>query len=204
MCNFLSAIVLPSGEVFTDPEHTDSHEDLIACRGLADNGLGGFVRVEFTPANGEYHETDQYQLCLDEYNAPEWWTTEVADRTAEYLRERVRRMVKTSEEIKILLGGCWILAGDVKVLRAKRVRIVQMRGSSQVGKIWGSSQVGEMWDSSQVGEIWGSSQVGEMWGSSQVGKMWDSSQVGKIWESSQVGEMWGSSQVGDDKRTKKD
>jgi hypothetical protein len=68
-------------------------------------------------------------------------------------------MVKTSEEIKILLGGCWILAGDVKVLRAKRVRIVQMRDSSQVGTMWGSSRVGEMRGSSQVGEMLGSSQV---------------------------------------------
>lgn len=50
MCNFLSAIVMKNGRIICDPEHTDSHSDLIAANELRDDDvfIRGWVRVEFT------------------------------------------------------------------------------------------------------------------------------------------------------------
>ena len=56
MCNFLSAIVMKSGDLICDPEHTDSHEDLLESNGIQDNGMGGFVLVEFLSPEGRGDE----------------------------------------------------------------------------------------------------------------------------------------------------
>ena len=195
MCEFISALVLRNGDLVCDPEHTDSHEDLVDSIGYADKGNDAFVRVEFLPPDGNYADANAYGLRVDEDVKPDWFNDALEQRIIESLRDRVRRMI-VADERRMLLGGCWILAAGANVRRAVKARIFIMLGSSQVGKMLGSSQVGKMLDSSQVGKMLDSSQVGEMRGSSQVGKMRDSSQVGEMRDSSQVGTMFGSSQVG--------
>jgi len=194
MCIFLSAIVLQSHEIVRDPEHTDSHEDLIESRGLVDNGRGAFVRVELVP-KGLLYEVDKYVLRLDQNNAPDWWTANLRDHVESVLRDDVRRMIVANER-ECLLGGCWILVDGVTVKRAKNARIIAMYGSSRIGTMLGSSHVGTMHYSSSVGAMYGSSSVGTMLGSSSVGAMYGSSSVGAMYGSSHVGTMHYSSSVG--------
>jgi hypothetical protein len=191
MCEFLSALVFKSGKIFTSPEHTDSHSDLIDAKGLSaesDSSLQirGWIRVEFTPpSTRQMADVDSYVLRVDESSTPEWFDAAMKFDVTEQLKEIIQAMIVTDER-KILLGGCWILAGEAKVHKIVRATVKVALGSSQVGKMLGSSQVGKMLGSSQVGKMLDSSQVGEMWDSSQVGEMWGSSQVGKMFHSSLI------------------
>jgi hypothetical protein len=201
MCKFLSAIVRPDGSIYADPEHTDSHEDLVFDLGLVDDGSPiasrTFCRVEFTPPDeiAKIDDLSAWTLRVDEEPAPPWYDG-AAVRAR--LEERVLAMF-VRDTRKLLLGGCWILVGEANVFRVKSARIVTLLGSSQVGALHGSSQVGKLHDSSQVGEIYDSSQVGELWGSSQVGALWDSSQVGKLCTDGEC-----KPTIGADKRDKKE
>ena len=168
MCQYKSAVVLPNGDLIHH-EATDHHDDLLLWAGLADTSRQpNFVRVEFT--GPDLGDIATYALKVDQDYLPQWWTSEMADDVARRLRALCERSI-VSDRRKILLGGVWVLVGDAFVDRAENVRIVSMRGSSQVGEMQGSSQVGTMGGSSQVGEMWGSSQVGTMGDSSQVGAM---------------------------------
>ena len=90
MCKFLSAIVLPSGDVIADPEHTDSHEHLILAHGLKDASIEDLCRVEFLPG-ADPAEVDGYTLQVDQ-EEPSWWET-TRDGALARLREMVARMV---------------------------------------------------------------------------------------------------------------
>jgi hypothetical protein len=199
VCKFLSAIVTRDGSVFCDPEHTDSHEDLIASLGLNDidrresaDVVRHFVRVEFTSET--LCDPDSYSLVLDD-NRPVWWTDEMESGVAEHLRGLVRRMIVSGNR-DVLLGGCWILVGGANVKEAINSRVVVVYGDGVIGVLYGSSRVGMLRDSSQVGVLNGSSRVDALYGSSRVGMLRDSSQVGVLNGSSWVGTLYGSSRVG--------
>ena len=199
MCTFLSALVLRNGDLVCDPEHSDSHEDLVASLGLRDdqvsNHLESFCRVEFTPPRDHSLVSDlsKWNLKLDEENKPSWFSEE---KVRQQLENLVSRHV-VSDKRKLLLGDWWILVGEANVKVVKNSRIVAMYDSSQVGSMHDSSRVGKMYNSSQVGDMYDSSQVIVMSDSSQVGKMYDSSRVGEMYGPSQVGRMYDSSQVGE-------
>jgi len=193
MCQFKSAIVLKNGDVIHS-DWTDSHEDLIDMLELSDKGGEGFVRVEFVPDENKYSDPKSYQLKIDQNDTPGWWTEIVAERTSDYLREVIKRMIIKSDK-KCLVGGSYILDG-ANIGRCVNANVIVMLGSSNVGTMLGSSNVGTMRESSNVGTMWESSNVGTMWESSKVGTMRESSKVGTMRESSKVGTMWESSKVG--------
>lgn len=151
MCNFLSAIVLRSGEILCDPEHTDSHEDLVAAHNLRDNGHGGFVRIEFIPVNEQFTDVSSYKLVLDEPDRPEWFDDALEERILESLRDRVRRMI-VDDERTMLLGGCWILGPNAIVKMVLSARIYCMLGSAKIGNVGGSAKIGNVRDNAQIGE----------------------------------------------------
>ena len=195
MCNFLSAIVMKNGDLITNPQFTDSHEDLLAANNIRD-GLaqqGTFARIEFTPPEdlSTIQDLATWNLKVGEKVEPDWFD---APAVRAKLEDRVRRMF-IDDEREFLLGGVYILLDGAKIKKVKNSRIVMMLGSSQVGAMRGSSMVRVMGDSSMVRVMRSSSQVGEMSGSSQVGEMLDSSQVGEMYHNSQVGKMWDSSMV---------
>ena len=177
MCTFLSAIVMKNGDVLCDPEHTDSHEDLLAKHNIRD-GLaqqGKFARVEFIPPkdHANIEDTSKWTFKVDEQVKPDWLDEE---RARSSLAARVKRMF-VQDKRSILLGGCWILGDGADVAKVRNARIYGMYGSSKVGNMQDSSKVGVMCDSSKVGEMYGSSKVGEMCDSSKVEWMYGSSKV---------------------------
>ncbi len=216
MCNFLSAIAYQNGDVFTCPEYTDSHEDMIEHLGLSDRAekLRNWCRVEFTPSENaaEIGDPDKYRLTVDD-TVPDWWAG-VRDRVRTKLSDRIRKMVIASDKT-LLLGGCWIIVGG-KVTKSQRARIVQMLNcevqyvvESKVGVLRGNSTVGELWENSTVGVLRGNSTVGVLRENSKVGELRENSKVGELWENSKVGELsqnstvgvlWGNSKVENDYR----
>ena len=206
MCSFMSAIVMKNGDILCDPEHTDSHEDLLDKFNIRDNQVhqDGFVRVEFLPpeqGTKDVFDVKNWTLKVDQDSTPEWFNFE---STTSKLAARVERMF-VLEDRPILLGGCWLLGKAAYVKKVQNARIYRMHdsskvgwmyGSSQVGVMYGSSKVGVMYDSSKVGWMLDSSKVDKMLGSSKVDRMCDSSKVGWMYDSSKVGEMHDSSKVG--------
>ena len=146
MCEFKSALVLQSEEIITYP-FTESHEDLIDIVGIKDNGKA-FVRIEFVPANNQYTDVDKYVLKVDQKDTPDWWTTEVVERTTTKMKELIRRMIVTGDKT-IIVGGQYILK-NCSVKTCKACNIAAMLGSSEVGVMWDSSKVGKMLGSSKV------------------------------------------------------
>ena len=194
MCKFISAIVMKSGDLICDPEHTDNHEDLMIFANIRDNylQLGRFARIEFTPPDDkDIADVSAWNLHVDEDETPVWFDSVVVRSKMEAL---ARRMI-ISDERKLLLGGCWILVGEANVKTVKSARIFTMRDSSRVNTMRDSSQVNTMRDSSQVNTMLDSSQVNMMLDSSQVNTMLDSSRVNTMLDSSRVNTMRDSSRV---------
>jgi len=186
MCQFLSAIVLKNSDVLWNP-YTDSHEDLIAINNLRDNNTDNFVRVEFLPeSHSDYGNPNAYNLKVDQSVTPDWFDSAMQERTVEYLRGIIERMI-IKTPVTMLCGGSYILISGAEVKHVKSCVVKVMLGSSKVGEMLDSSKVGAMLDSSKVGTMWDSSKVGTMLDSSKVGKMRGSSKVGKMLNSSKVG-----------------
>ena len=141
MCKFLSAIVMRNGDVICDPEHTDSHADLILANNLSTTTVGerGYCRVEYAPADGDPANTDNYVLCVDEETVPAWWAKRQG-AVEENLKARIARMV-IEGEVKCLLGGCWIVRGKSVIGKVRSSRIVAVRGSAQITNVRDSAQI---------------------------------------------------------------
>jgi hypothetical protein len=113
MCKFLSAVVTRTGEIYCDPDHTDSHDDIIAAfhlRATASSYYAqSFCRVEFTPPEDTSTICDMstWTLHVDEGTTPEWFNH---DTVREELMARVERMF-IADARRTLLGGCWIFSG---------------------------------------------------------------------------------------------
>jgi hypothetical protein len=194
MCNFLSAIVVQSGEILWDPT-TDSHEDLMTKFNIRD-GLcqqGKFVRIEFTHPEDHTQIADlsKWNLKVDEESTPDWFNHE----EVRYKLSAIVKEMLVSGEKELLSGGCCILLDGANVGEVKDCRIYCMLGNSKVGKLLDTSKVECMHDSSKVGTMYNSSQVGIMCNSSKVGNMYDSSKVEYMYDSSKVGIMQDSSRI---------
>ena len=152
MCYFLSALILPSSEIVCDPEHTDSHEDLIDSRGLSDSGRGEFVRVAFVPPNHEsFSDPATYTLRVDNDVRPEWFTEALERHVTVMLRDRISRMIVLNER-KILLGGCWIAGKTARIAKLQGGKIVILAGG-MVNEVWAGGRVNEVWDGGRVNKV---------------------------------------------------
>src|SRR3990167_6954653 len=178
MCQFKSAIVTRTGEVL---HHwgVDSHEDLIDLFGLRDNNhLQHFVRVEYCPDTTENLRNPQsYELMVDEKQTPEWFEEKREAVTATLAALIERSIIR--ENKKILVGGDFILIGNVRVERIQNARVIGCWENSRVGELRGNSRVGELRGNSRVGELRENSRVGELRENSQVVKNYSSKSLPK-------------------------
>ena len=181
MCKFYSAIIMPDGSLIHDI-HTTSHEDLIQLYGLNDDKPGRFAKVEYTSDN--LFDLSTYQLNIDEVIRPEWLTDSMFEDAERKLHQIVKKRIIT-EDRKLLIGGIFIVAENVKIDTVKNA-VIEVIKNSTVNEMLENSTVNEMLENSQVGTMRGNSQVGTMWGNSQVGTMWGNSQVGEMWRNSTI------------------
>ena len=217
MCNFLSAVLVRDGDLLLDPEHTDSHEDLIEIHRLRDDGRGRFVRVEFVPDKEAPGDLSRWALNIDEPSTPDW-----IDLAA--LRERLVEIVRphlVTDERGLLIGGWWILLGGAKIRKADNARIAAMTGdsflesasgstridgvrdSATVSSVWGSAAVSDVRDSATVRGVRGSATVRGVRDSATVSSVRGSATVSDVWDSATVSGVWGSARVVDDHRDAK-
>jgi len=144
MCKFLSALVLRDGSVICDPEHTDSHEDLIAAHKIRDDQMSAlrehFCRIEFVPPDeGDITDLSSWSLTVDEHADPEWWLERKA-QVREHLESLVRAHTITDAR-DILLGGWWIICGKACVARVVTAAVKCVRDSATVCGVRGSATV---------------------------------------------------------------
>jgi len=157
MCKFLSAVYTQDGRLFCDPEHTDSHSDLIAAHGIKEREAAGiaqkFVKLELTPGDGpDIPDADKWVECVDEHEVPAWFDAEARGKAFGQMRALVAAMFIDGGERSMILGGCWILRGNAVVHKMVSAKVGAMCGTSQVGAMCGTSQVGEMRGNSRVPE----------------------------------------------------
>jgi hypothetical protein len=137
MCRFLSAVFLKTGEVLCDPDHTDSHEHLIAAANVRDGEVaffsGNLCRVEFAPPDDTklWGDMTEWTLWVDEKTTPDWFD---AEKARAILSARIERMF-IRDRRGTLLGGCWILDGD-------RAHLGALLGGRIVGVINGANLKG--------------------------------------------------------------
>ena len=113
MCQFLSAIVSRTGDVYCNPL-IDSHEDIIDYFNIRDNQMQNIVRVEFRPDDKkDYINVEKYNLVVDEPTTPEWFA-EYKDNVLEHLT-RIIKNITITEDKKILCGGAFIIGDNIKV-----------------------------------------------------------------------------------------
>ena len=90
MCQFLSAIVLQSGEVLTHPM-LDSHADIIKRYNINDTDhRQRFAKVELIP--DDWMNVDTWTFKLDEDTKPDWWD-DIAVKVESTLRTRSSNMI---------------------------------------------------------------------------------------------------------------
>lgn len=205
MCDFLSAIVFQDGKIFCAPEHTDSHTDLIAAKGLRDDDLHlrNWIRVEFTPngfSKNSLADVDGYKLEVDEMgSAPDWFDNAAKFNVEEELRDKVRAMI-VNDEREILLGGVWILTEGARVKHALNAYIKAMTGNSHVSRVSGRSLIDSMHDFSSVGTLCGYSHVRCMSDDSRINEMAFMASVDSIFERCKIDINYGRGKVWYDHR----
>ena len=129
MCKFLSALVMPTGDVKCNPM-IDSHSDLVSLFDINDTAAPGvvqrFAKVEFTPPDdsAEFCNLDKWTLTVDEPTEPDWWIG-VKDQALSTLHAIVERMI-VRDHRRILVGGCWAIADGGRIDHLVQGRIVHV------------------------------------------------------------------------------
>ena len=130
MCNFLSAVFVRRNktlEILCDPEHTNSHSEIIAAAGLKDDESSYYrqhiAKCELIPPAGikDVAKLSKWNFRVDESETPEWLDI---DKARDMMERQVASMfIKTPKNV--LLGGCYILTGKkAKLEKLVRGRIV--------------------------------------------------------------------------------
>jgi uncharacterized protein YjbI with pentapeptide repeats len=137
MCKFISGVSLRTGEIICEPSVTDSHEILLASRGVNDGEAaffsGTLARWEFTPPSDLSTVADMatWSLRVDEKSTPEWFD---AAAVRAYCERLVRSMIVDSKR-GTLLGGCWICTGkDASASRVVNGRIAIVANDANLSR----------------------------------------------------------------------
>jgi hypothetical protein len=202
MCKFLSAIVMRNGDVLCDPEHTDSHEDLILAHGLRDSGALGsggrdWSRVEFVPPkDGDIADLDRWTLTLDEDHAkPSWW-----DESEPALRTRLCEMVRAhivDDKRPILLGGWWIVIRTAQIGKVVGAAIKAVRDSASLKDVRGSASISDVGDSASISDVRDSASIKGVRGSASIKGVRDSASIKGVWDSASIKGVRGSASISD-------
>jgi hypothetical protein len=84
------------------------------------------------------------------------------------LRDTIERMVIRDGERKILLGGCWIVAGTAQILKAVACRIAAALGQSLMNHVGMGAVVSNVGGSASISGVWGSASISNVWGSASI------------------------------------
>ncbi len=196
MCKFLSGIVFQSGRIHIDPEHTDSHEDMIAALELKDDRefARDWIRVEFCPEDDKFEDVDAYKLRVDEKTTRVWFDDDRRAEAENYLRDRIRDMIVKTDR-KMLLGGCWIIGGETHVEMIKTSRVIRVGDSARIDSVGDSARIDSVGDSTRIGCVGDSARIDSVGGSARIDRVGGSARIDRVWDSARIGCVGGSARI---------
>ena len=120
MCKFFSGVVIDKGKKLLWHPDIDSHTELLEKFGLNDEKTDpNFVRIEFTPPNGNVfnHDFSKWNFKTDQDFKPDWYDE---DEAKDIALNEVKKLIderfvinRTIDEIKD--GRWWVKDGVVKL-----------------------------------------------------------------------------------------
>jgi hypothetical protein len=192
MCDFLSGVTLPNGDVLTHPM-LDSHADLCTYYHIHDTLPDRLVKWELKP--NDWMDASAWDFAPDQDTLPTWWTPDVAADTERIARARATAMILRDGEHRLIVDGCWIVGGCAVVRDVRAGRIVCVRGSAQITNVGGSAQITNVGGSAQITNVGGSAQITNVGGSAQITNVGGSAQIADVRGSAQITYVRDSAQI---------
>lgn len=202
MSRFLSAIVLPTGEIVCRPEATDRYLDLINFA-INDLNAEAVCCVEFSPpSNAQLLKPESYEFRINQGRRPNWFTEEMQTKTRDSLLAQVQKMILDKDE-KVITNGTWLIPEGRHVSHIVGGRIVCLQGTvnwlddvAKVDLIEGSAKINRIKGTVKVGRIGGSAEINVIEDLVTVNTITSSAKVNWIGDSAKINLIIGSAKVG--------
>ena len=147
MCNFLSAIITPTGDVLWHPM-VDSHSDLVRIFKLNDDKKGRFAKVELLPGD-HLLDVDKWMWHIDEETRPTW--LDDIERMAEKtLRAIAKNIIHVDETLDLIVDGCHIFGGKTAVESVRGGRVISIGDSATIKEVRDSATINYVSDSATI------------------------------------------------------
>ena len=192
MCRFLSVLILRDGSVRHHPM-LDSHSDLVTYFKLPDENphIPYFAKAELTP-DKDWTDASTWAWRIDEAVNPVWLTAEVEKAAEEATRAIAQRMVIKDGEHRLIVDGCWIVAGTAKIRDVRSGRIVRVQGSATISDVGGSATIRGVGDSATIRGVGDSATIRGVWGSATIRDVGGSATISGVSGSATISDVWGS------------
>jgi len=128
MCKFISGLGLKNGDLIVS-KYTDSHEDLIDSLSLKDMENNLFQRLEYSPKK-ENDFIGEYILSFDNYK--EIWVNEELIKSWTKKFEVIKNKRVITKNNKILMGGAFVLVGDITIKKLGNCCVLLNAGSATI------------------------------------------------------------------------
>ena len=186
MCNFLSVLVLRDGSVRHHPM-LDSHSDLVTYFKLPDENphIPYFAKAELTPGE-DWTDASTWAWRIDEAVNPVWLTPDVEKSAEDATRAIAQRMVITEGEHRLIVDGCWIVAGTAKIRDVRSGRIVRVQDSATIRDVRGSATISGVGGSATIRDVMGSATIRGVWGSATIRDVRGSATISYVWGSAKL------------------
>jgi hypothetical protein len=148
MCNFKSGIVLrdereKGGFKLLMSPWTESHSELEIIHKLRDGNRLNWAKVEFSPIDmAEAYKVETYKLTIDDARTPEWFSEEIKAAVEKRMADYIKSIIVTGD-VKLLIGGQFIIAPEAKIECAHTMVISAMCGGTLTAMRGGT--LTEMW-----------------------------------------------------------
>ena len=143
MCKFKSGIVVQDerekgGFRLLMSPWTESHSELETIHKLSDGSRLNYAKVEFSPKDmAEAHLVKTYSLTIDEARTPEWFNADMKSAVTAKMAAYIKSII-VSGDVKLLIGGQFIIAPNAKIECAHSMVISAMCGGTLTA-MWGGT-----------------------------------------------------------------
>jgi len=190
MCNFLSGIVLPDGQVITS-DYTDSHCDIILSQGIKDDGKHLPGRPLFAPveciSDGGIFDWTTYKLNMDgNCERPMWFDDDMWVAVENTMKTRIKNMIIVTGERDILLGGRWLIGGDAKIKRVISSIILNVGGSASITNVGGNASITDVGGNASITNVGDNASITDVRDSASITNVWDNASITDVWDNASI------------------
>lgn len=201
MSQFLSGFGFKNGDIRIS-DYTDYHSFMERAWNLKEHPDNEWVKWEYI--SFVLTDINTYSLIIEETNIPSWVTDKIKEKWERKIKAKLKSMILLDGEYDVLLGGKYVLGGNVKVNTIISSNIISIRdsvivksigglatvesirGSVTVESIKNSATVKHIGDSANVKSIEGFANVEVLGGSVTVESIRDSATVECIDNSAKI------------------